>query len=251
MPTLRAFFLILAALVSSSSVNAQSVAVAVASNFHEPMQTLARDFTTKTGFVVNLISGSTGGLYAQIINGAPYDLFVAADSERPTRLATTELGMAITQKTIALGQLALWSADSNLIDRLGLRILLDDSIRFLAIANPSIAPYGKAAQQALNNMGVWELWTDRIAFGQNIAQTYAMVVTNNAEIGLVSHSQVISSKETGSFLLIPESQYEPIRQDMILLKRGAHNVAARSLLKYLSSAEARTVIRRSGYLVTD
>ena len=251
MHALRAFFLVLAPLVSLSSVNAQSVAVAVASNFHRPMQTLTRDFTTKTGFEVDLVSGSTGGLYAQIVNGAPYDLFVAADSERPTRLATAGIGVAGTQKTIALGQLALWSPDSNLIDRLGLRILRDESIRFLAIANPSVAPYGKAAQQALNNMGVWELWTDRIAFGQNIAQTYAMVVTNNAEIGLVSHSQVISGKETGSFLLIPESQYEPIRQDMILLKHGAHNIAARSLLEYLSSAGARTAIRYSGYLVTD
>jgi molybdate transport system substrate-binding protein len=215
------------------------------------METLARDFAEKTGFEVELIIGSTGGLYAQIVNGAPYDLFVAADSERPTRLAATGLGTADTQTTIALGQLALWSANASLIDLAGLEILRDDSIRFLAIANPDVAPYGEAARQALNAMGVWESWAGRLAFGQNIAQTYAMVATSNAEIGLVAHSQVISDEETGGFLLIPESQYEPIRQDTILLERGTGNAAARSLLEYLSSAEARAIIRRSGYRVTD
>ncbi len=251
MHALRALLLILASLVSLSSGNAQSVAVAVASNFHRPMETLARDFAEKTGFEVKLIIGSTGGLYAQIVNGAPYDLFVAADSERPTRLAATGLGTADTQTTIALGQLALWSANTSLIDLAGLEILRDDSIRFLAIANPNVAPYGEAARQALNAMGVWESWAGRLAFGQNIAQTYAMVATSNAEIGLVAHSQVISDEETGGFLLIPESQYEPIRQDTILLERGTGNAAARSLLEYLSSAEARAIIRRSGYRVTD
>ena len=243
--------LIPAGLVCFSSSNAQSVAVAVASNFHGPMTTLARNFESQTDFDVTLISGSTGGLYAQIVNGAPYDLFVAADSERPTRLAAAGLGLAQTQTTVAIGQLVLWSADAHLIDDKGLDVLRDERIRFLAIANPDLAPFGAAARQALRSMDLWEPWAGRLVYGQNIAQAYAMVTTGNAEIGLIAHSQAIAEDMAGSYLLIPETSYEPILQDAILLERAVENAAAISLLGFLSSAEAKAVIRRSGYRIAD
>jgi molybdate transport system substrate-binding protein len=251
MHALRVFLLIPAGLVFFSSSNAQSVAVAVASNFHGPMKTLARSFESQTDFGVTLISGSTGGLYAQIVNGAPYDLFVAADSERPTRLAAAGLGIAQTQTTIAIGQLVLWSTDAHLIDDKGLDVLRDERIRFLAIANPDLAPFGAAARQALRAMDLWEPWAGRLVYGQNIAQAYAMVATGNAEIGLIAHSQAIADETAGSYLLIPETSYEPIRQDAILLERAVDDAAAISLLEFLSSAEAKAVIRRSGYRIAD
>jgi molybdate transport system substrate-binding protein len=251
MHTLQVLFLILVGLASYSSSSAQSVMVAVASNFHVPMQTLAQQFEAETKFDVMLVSGSTGGLYAQIVNGAPYDLFVAADRERPTLLAAAGLGAAQTQTTVATGQLVLWSADSDLIGDQGLDVLRDGQIRFLAIANPDLAPYGEAARQALSAMDLWKSWAGRLVYGQNIAQAYAMVATGNAEIGLIAHSQVVADGIAGSYLLIPETMYESIHQDVILLERSAENAAALSLLDFLSSAEAKSIIRRSGYRLAD
>jgi len=243
--------LILVGLASYSSSRAQSVAVAVASNFHVTMQTLAQLFEAESNFDVMLISGSTGGLYAQIVNGAPYDLFVAADRERPARLAAAGLGAAQTQTTVATGQLVLWSADSDFIGDQGLDVLRDEQIRFLAIANPDLAPYGEASRQALTALDLWESWAGRLVYGQNIAQAYAMVATGNAEIGLIALSQVVADSIVGSYFLIPETMYEPIYQDAILLERSVENAAALSLLEFLSSAEAKTIIRRSGYRLAD
>ena len=241
--------MILAILLSSPSGHTQSVAVA--SNFYRTMQTLASAFETETGHEVLLVSGSTGGLYAQIVNGAPYDLFIAADSERPTRLASAGLGIAETQRTLAYGQLAIWSDDEALVRHAGLDVLQDEQVKFLAIANPDLAPYGKAAQQTLMSLNQWDRWAGRLAYGQNVAQAYAMVVTGGAQIGLIAHSQALASEHSGRFYLIPESHHEPIRQDIILLARGAENAAVRSLLEYLSSTNVRNVIRSAGYRVDD
>ena len=251
MRLLRTSLLILAGLMNSALGYADSVAVAVAANFHAPMKTLAREFETQANHDVTLISGSTGGLYAQIVNGAPYDVFIAADTKRPALLATSGRGVARSQVTVAMGQLVLWSADHDLIDGQDLSLLHDSRIRFLAIANPDLAPYGEAARQALVAMGLWESWASRLAYGENNAQAYAMVSTGNAELGLIARSQALAETVAGAYLLIPQALYEPIRQDAILLERGAGNAAAAALLAYLSTPEAKTIIRDFGYRVTD
>lgn len=243
--------LILAGLANTASSDADSVAVAVAANFHAPMEALVQEFETRFNHDVTLISGSTGGLYAQIVNGAPYDVFIAADTRRPALLATSGHGVAHSQTTVAIGQLVLWSADRELIGGQDLTMLRDSRVRFLAIANPDLAPYGEAARQTLVAMGLWDPWSSRLVYGQNIAQAYAMVSTGNAELGLIARSQVSAETGAGGYLLVPQALYEPIRQDAILLERGAGNAAATALLAFLATPEAKAVIRGFGYRVTD
>ena len=251
MRLLRSSLLFLIGLTGIASSYAESVAVAVAANFYAPMDALVQVFETRTDHDVMLISGSTGGLYAQIVNGAPYDVFIAADSRRPALLATSGLGVVQSQITVALGQLVLWTADRDLIDGRDLSLLRDSGIRFLAIANPDLAPYGEAARQALVAMNLWERWASRLVYGENVAQAYAMVATGNAEFGLIARSQISGETGQSGYLLVPQVLYEPIRQDAILLERGAGNTAAITLLEFLSTAEARTVIRSFGYRLAD
>lgn len=251
MRLLRSSLLFLIGLTGIASSDAESVAVAVAANFYAPMDALVQDFEIRTDHDVMLISGSTGGLYAQIVNGAPYDVFIAADARRPALLATSGLGVVQSQLTVALGQLVLWTADRDLIDGRDLSLLQDDRIRFLAIANPDLAPYGEAARQALVAMNLWERWASRLVYGENVAQAYAMVATGNAEFGLIARSQVSGRDGRSDYLLVPQVLYEPIRQDAILLERGAGNAAAIALLEFLSTAEARAIIRSFGYRLAD
>ncbi len=251
MRLLRSSLLFLIGLTGIASSDAESVAVAVAANFYAPMDALVQDFEIRTDHDVMLISGSTGSLYAQIVNGAPYDVFIAADARRPALLATSGLGVVQSQITVALGQLVLWTADRDLIDGRDLSLLQDDRIRFLAIANPDLAPYGEAARQALVAMNLWERWASRLVYGENVAQAYAMVATGNAEFGLIARSQVSGRDGRSDYLLVPQVLYEPIHQDAILLERGAGNAAAIALLEFLSTAEARAVIRSFGYRLAD
>lgn len=251
MRLLRSSLLFLIGLTGIASSDAESVAVAVAANFYAPMDALVQDFEIRTDHDVMLISGSTGSLYAQIVNGAPYDVFIAADARRPALLATSGLGVVQSQITVALGQLVLWTADRDLIDGRDLSLLQDDRIRFLAIANPDLAPYGEAARQALVAMNLWERWASRLVYGENVAQAYAMVATGNAEFGLIARSQVSGRDGRSDYLLVPQALYEPIRQDAILLERGAGNAAAIALLEFLSTAEARAIIRGFGYRLAD
>lgn len=251
MRLLRSSLLFLIGLTGIASSDAESVAVAVAANFYAPMDALVQDFEIRTDHDVMLISGSTGSLYAQIVNGAPYDVFIAADTRRPALLATSGLGVVQSQITVALGQLVLWTADRNLIDGRDLSLLRDSGIRFLAIANPDLAPYGEAARQALVAMNLWERWASRLVYGENVAQAYAMVATGNAEFGLIARSQISGEVGQSGYLLVPQTLYEPIRQDAILLERGAGNIAAITLLEFLSTAEARAVIQSFGYRLAD
>ncbi len=251
MRLLRSSLLFLIGLTGIASSDAESVAVAVAANFYAPMDALVQDFEIRTDHDVMLISGSTGSLYAQIVNGAPYDVFIAADARRPALLATSGLGVVQSQITVALGQLVLWTADRDLIDGRDLSLLQDDRIRFLAIANPDLAPYGEAARQALVAMNLWERWASRLVYGENVAQAYAMVATGNAEFGLIARSQVSGRDGRSDYLLVPQVLYEPIHQDAILLERGAGNAAAIALLEFLSTSEARAIIRGFGYRLAD
>jgi molybdate transport system substrate-binding protein len=190
-------------------------------------------------------SGATGKLYAQIKNGAPFDVFLAADDERPTLLE--EEGVAVTGSrfTYALGMLVLWSPDVGLIDE-DLQVLKRKNFRFLSIANPKTAPYGRAAQQVLETLGHWTAVQPRLVRGENIGQAYQYVYSQNAQLGFVARSQVFKDGvfADGSYWSVPENLHDPIVQQAILLKEG---VAARNLLDYIRSPEAAAVIESYGY----
>ena len=171
---------------------AEEVTVAVAANFIGPSRALEGEFEAATGHEVELTSGSTGRLYALIVNGAPFDVLLAADRERPRRLAEEGFGDAASVFTYAVGRLVLWSAQAERIGERPLADVLDDGFRWFAIAEPEVAPYGAAAKQALEALGAWESTEPCLVRGQNIAQTFAMVETRNAELGLVALSRALS-----------------------------------------------------------
>ena len=247
----RSLTLALLGLVLGSVSHTEEVTVAVAANFAMPVETLVERFTERHPHTVTVIKGSTGGLYAQIVNGAPYDVFIAADRSRPRLLAESQRALGETQFTIALGRLALWSRDAAFVEAKGLGALENDALRHLAIANPDLAPYGAAARQTLESLGLWEKLYPRIVRGENVAQAYAMVATGNAEMGLIALSQALAPPSGGHYFVVPETLHAPIRQDAILLTRGRENVAALMLLEYLSSEDARAVIRAFGYGVPE
>lgn len=223
--------------------------MAVATNFTEAMERLEARFERLSGHELTVVSGSTGKLFAQITNGAPFDLFLAADEDRPRRL--TEAGLAVehTRFTYAVGRLVLWSPQADRVPRDGATILHKGDFRKLAMANPKLAPYGVAASETLEALGLYEALRNRLVLGENVGQAFAMVATGNAELGLVALSYVISArnKSGGSRWDVPQSYYAPIRQDAVLLKRAADNMAGRAFLTWLQADEARTIIERFGY----
>jgi molybdate transport system substrate-binding protein len=231
------------------STRAAEATVAVAANFVEPLQSLQKMFGEKTGHTLVLVPGSTGKLYAQITNGAPFDVLFAADQERPARLAEEDQGEPDSVFTYAIGRLTLWSADPAVVAGDGAKTLREGDFRFLAIASPELAPYGLAAQQTLEALGLWDEVQAKIVRGENIAQAFQMVESGNAELGLVALSYVLSERnpKPGSRWDVPPDLHEPIRQDAILLAHGVANEAARAFLDFLATPEAREVIERFGY----
>lgn len=228
---------------------ADEALVAVATNFAEAMEQLETEFEKGSGHELTLISGSTGKLYAQISNGAPFDLFFAADQERPRLLEKAGFVVADTRVTYATGRLVLWSPAAGRVARDGAATLRQGDFRKLAIANPALAPYGAAARETLEALGLYETLRDRLVIGENIGQAFAMVATGNADIGLVAKSYIVSPRNRlpGSRWEVPQRYYTPIRQDAVLLKRAAGNGAAHALLGWLQADEARTIIERFGY----
>ncbi len=223
--------------------------MAVAANFLHPSEALQTLFATHTGHRLRISSGSTGQLYAQIVNGAPYDVFLAADQRRPRLLEERGLAVHGSRFTYAMGALTLWSPDAARIDEAGPRVLRRSDFRHLAIANPELAPYGLAARQALQTLGLWDALGSKLVRGENIAQTFQFVVTGNAELGFVALSQVLSprNRAPGSRWNVPGTLHEPIRQDAVLLARGRDNPAASAFLGFLRSAKAAALIRSFGY----
>jgi molybdate transport system substrate-binding protein len=223
--------------------------VAVAANFLEPCQTLETLFAARTNHSLRLSSGSTGQLYAQIVHGAPYDVLLAADRRRPRLLEAQGLAQRGSRFTYAVGALVLWSADPHAIRGSGPDVLARGHFRHLAIANPQLAPYGLAAQQTLEALGVWKRLLPKLVRGQNIAQTFQFVVSGSAELGLVARSQVVSplNPVAGSRWDVPASLHQPIRQDAVLLAHGEDNPAASAFLRFLRSPEATRLIRSFGY----
>jgi len=246
---LAAFVSLLLALMGPISLGADEIRVAVASNFRQAMEATAERFEQQSGHEVTLISGSTGKHYAQIVNGAPFDAFFAADAERPRRLEMERRIVPGTRITYAVGQLVLWSADEGRIDPMG-DVLRFGAFEHLAIANPELAPYGAAARQVLQRLGLWENLTDRLVRGENIGQAFQFVVTGNAELGFVARAQLVAPDHAfeGSSWQPPQSLYDPIEQQAVLLQDTA---AGRNFMTFMQSEEARALIRSYGYDVPD
>ena len=240
--------LLLAGLLLSLNAGADEVQLAVAANFTAPMQKIAAEFEKDSGHKARLMSGATGKLYAQITNGAPFEVFLSADDETPARLEKDGLAVAGTRFTYATGRLALWSAREGYVDDKG-EVLKKGGFRHLAIANPRTAPYGAAARQTLDKLGLLASLEPRFVQGENIAQTHSFVVSGNAELGFVALAQVFKDGRlaAGSAWVVPTSMHEPIRQDAVLLAKGQGKPAAVALLKYLKGDKARGIVKSFGY----
>lgn len=238
--------LLAGALVGTAA--ADEVQVAVAANFTAPMQKIAADFEKATGHKATLAFGSTGKFYAQITNGAPFDVLLAADDETPTKLTKELYAVPGSQFTYAIGKLVLWSAKEGVVDAQG-EVLKKGEFKHLALANPKLAPYGAAAVETLKALGVHERVQGRFVQGDSITQTYQFVGTGNAELGFVALSQVFKDGKlsSGSAWIVPAKLYTPIRQDAVLLARARYAPAAQALLDYLKSPAAKAVIRSYGY----
>ena len=241
-------FLGLILLTASLAIRADEATIAVAANYTAPMQRIASDFERASGHRLKLSFGGTGKLYAQIANGAPFDVLLSADDETPARLEKEGLGVAGSRFTYATGRLVLWSAKEDLVDQGG-KVLESDRFNKIAIANPKLAPYGAAAVETLQRLGLLSALEPKFVQGENIAQTYQFAASGNADLGFVALSQVSKNGKLtgGSAWVVPADLHAPIRQDAVLLTPGADSAAARALLKYLQGDAARTVIRSFGY----
>ena len=243
----RGLLLLLAALAAPACARAGEVRVAVAANFAEPAREIARRFEQRTGHRATLSFGSSGQFYAQIANGAPFDVFLSADAERPRRLEAAGLAAPGSRFTYAVGRLVLWSRDPGRVDGEG-RVLARGGFEKLAIADPTAAPYGRAAMETLRALGLHERVRGRIVQGASITQAYQFVRTGAAELGFVALSQVVSEKG-GSRWLVPARLHAPIHQQAVLLRAAARKPAARAFADFLKSDEARAVVRTYGYEV--
>lgn len=233
----------------ATNLRAEEALVAVAANFSAPMQQIAASFLKDTGHQLKMSFGATGGIYAQIKNGGPFDVFLSADQITPQKLEAEGLGVAATRFNYATGQLVLWSKQDGLVDEKG-QVLRGKNIQRIALANPKLAPYGVAAWETMTALGLLEELKPKMVQGDNIAQTYQFVSTQNAQVGFVALSQVFANGQltTGSAWIVPPHLYKPIRQDVILLKNGKDNSAAKALLIYLKGEKAKAVMKSYGYL---
>jgi molybdate transport system substrate-binding protein len=234
--------------LGAGAASAEDVQVAVAANFTAPMQAIAAAFEQDTGHKVRLAFGSSGKFYAQIRNGAPFQVLLSADDETPARLEREGMAVPGTRFTYAVGRLALWSAQAGAVDARG-EVLKQGGYAHLAIANPKLAPYGAAAIEVLKNRGLLEAVQPKFVQGENIAQTWQFVASGNAELGFVALSQVTRDGKLtgGSAWIVPGDLHTPIRQDAVILAAGKGNTAARALMAYLKGEKAKAVIRTYGY----
>lgn len=249
--TSRVFSPVIAILLltfAGQSLSADSVRVAAASNFRNTLEEIALLFERQSGHQAVLIFGSTGKLYAQLVNGAPYDLFFAADSERPRQLEERGVSLTGQRYTYAIGRLALWSPGDSAAkpaDRLA-----SGDFRYLAIANPALAPYGRAAEETLRSLGLSKAVSGRLVKGENIGQTYQFVYSGNAELGFVAWAQLLTegNEPAGSWWLVPDTMHRPIAQDVVQIREG---VAATEFFDFVRSGPAVEIIRAHGYSVSD
>lgn len=244
---LAAIFAVTATIAATGQALAAEAQVAVAANFTEPAKAIAERFRARTGHVAVLSFGSSGQFYAQIANGAPFEVFLSADRERPEKAEADGLAVAGTRFTYARGRLVLWSPTPGLVDGRG-QVLRSDRFHKLSIADPKLAPYGEAAVQAMRGLGVYDRVQPRLVLGTSITQAYQFVRSGAAELGFVALSQVADEKG-GSRWVVPAADHDPIDQQAVLLKPGANDPAAKAFLAFLKGPEARAIIRRYGYEV--
>lgn len=239
---------LLALAAMAGTLHAAEAQVAVAANFAEPMKAVAAVLEKTTGHTLQITVGATGRLYAQIKNGAPFDVLLSADTRAPAQLETDGLAQPGSRFTYATGKLVLWSADAAKVDGQG-AVLKTGGFRKLAIANPKTAPYGAASMEVMDKLGLTAALTPKLVQGESIGQTYNFAYTGNAEIAFVAMSQVLEGGRLkgGSMWVVPQSLYAPIQQDAVLLKRAARNEAALALMKLLQSPNIKDLIRSYGY----
>jgi len=235
----------LAVLSLAGRAVASDVKVAVAANFTDTAKELAAAFQKKTGNTVTMSFGSSGNFLSQIEQGAPFEVFLSADGERPVRLEAEGLGVKGTRFVYAYGRLVLWSATPGFVDSKG-AVLARGQFQHLSIADPAAAPYGVAAVETMKTLGVYDKLQPKIVKGTSIAQAYAFVESGSAELGFVALSQV-SKLSRGSIWYVPKADYTPIDQQAILLKPGENDPAARAYLDFLKSPEAVKIIKSYGY----
>jgi molybdate transport system substrate-binding protein len=249
MNCIRLIGLAIAALALSlaSAASAAETQVAVAANFTEPAKEIAAAFETATGHTAVLNFGSSGAFYTQLSHGAPYEVFLSADAERPIKAEQDGLAVPKTRFTYALGRLVLYSRTPGLVDDQG-KVLVAGRFQKIAIADPAAAPYGVAAIQTLRKLGRYDALKPKIVQGSSIAQTYQFIDTGAAELGFVALSQVINVRG-GSRWLVPAADHAPIAQQAVLLKTGDRNPAARAFLRFLRSPTAVAIVKRYGYEV--
>jgi len=245
--TVFGFALGLMLLGPAAVARAGEVNVAVAANFTAPAQEIARAFEAQTGDKLLLSFGASGQFYAQIANGAPYQVFLSADAERPAKAEQDGLAVPGTRFTYAVGRLVLWSRTPGLVDDRG-AVLAGGGFTHLAIADPTAAPYGAAAVRTLRKLGLYDRLSAKIVQGASITQALQFVQTGNAELGFVALSQVVN-ETGGSRWLVPEADHDPIIQQAVLLKTGAASPVARAFLAFLKGPQATVIIRRYGYEV--
>jgi len=236
--------------MSTFQILADELKVAVASNFYPTMKVIAKEYELKTAgstghHKVVLIPGSSGKHYAQIMNGAPFDIFFSADIKRPRMLEQEDRIVAGTRFTYAHGKLILWSSIDDYVDPKG-EVLNKKDFRYLAIANPKLAPYGKSAEEALRSLNLWTNLKDRLVRGENIAQTFQFINSGNAKLGFVAYSQIMNPNlfSDGSFWKVPQSIYKPIEQQAVLLKDSD---IGKEFLSFVKSEESLSIIYESGY----
>jgi len=244
-----ALFMLLVFITQSAS--AQTISVAVASNALDAVKRISRDFQKQYGHTVRLSSGSTGKLYAQIYNGAPYDIFLAANAREPERLEQQGYSTANSRFTYAVGQLSL-CRQGNTKNISITELLNDPTIQRLAIANPKTAPYGVAARQVLESMGLWQTLRPSLIRGENISQAYQYFMTGNTQLAFLATSQIKSrpNSQQVNCVLVEQKYYQPIRQQAVVLTRAANKAAVKLYVAYLKSAQVKELLhQRFGYSV--
>ena len=229
-------------------VHADEVHVAVAANFAAPMKEIAASFEKHTGHKLVSTVGATGKFYAQIRNGAPFDILLAADHETPAKLEKEGAAPAGSRFTYAIGKLVLWSAQAGVVDDKG-EVLKKTGFEHLSIANPKLAPYGLAAVETMKKLNVYGAIAPKLVVGESIGQAQQFVASGAAQLGFVAMSQVVEGGKlkSGSMWVVPGSLYSPIRQDAIALEKGKGKPAVDAFLRYLKSEPAKVVIRSYGY----
>jgi molybdate transport system substrate-binding protein len=239
------FLITIAIILTVEQSTAGEILVAVASNFTDAIKDITERFEAETGHKVTLTFGSTGKHYAQIKNGAPYDVFLAADIRRPELLENEKVAIHGSRFTYAIGKVVLWSPKVGYVDTTG-SVLKQNDFHHFAIANPKLAPYGLAAQEVMQALGVWDKLSERLVYGETISQAFQFVESGNAELGFVAYSQVKHPNRPveGSWWDVPQKLYTPIEQQAVLLKDSE---AAIEFLAFIRSDEAKRIIRRYGY----